>query len=244
MNKPHSKGKLRIGQTAYPSQTLLSDDPASPGVVGHDSPSYGGFMVAESVSPPNARRLVACWNACDGFTTEQLENILMLGDTMLSRFQARNEQEIENLGEIGILRDHLSACVDGWKKGDDVAGPMRAAMALLEQSNTETPDKISPAHQKALATLGEYAVQREEHLKLLHRVTQSTEWSCMEPDLQDDIAKALGMDKTPALPVPPPPPDIFTQKYCEPMCANEDQQPQPGGRPGYICRKCGFDMPF
>lgn len=37
---------------------------------------------------PDARRLAACWNACIGFETESLENVLMLGDTMHSRFAA------------------------------------------------------------------------------------------------------------------------------------------------------------
>lgn len=36
----------------------------------------------------NARRLAACWNACEGLDTELLENILMLGDTLKTRFDA------------------------------------------------------------------------------------------------------------------------------------------------------------
>lgn len=41
----------------------------------------------------NARRLVACWNACQGLDTEMLENLLLLGETLLTRFKARDEVE-------------------------------------------------------------------------------------------------------------------------------------------------------
>lgn len=34
----------------------------------------------------NARRLAACWNVCDGMSTDSLENMLMLDATMSSRF--------------------------------------------------------------------------------------------------------------------------------------------------------------
>ncbi|WP_441280622.1 hypothetical protein [Tardiphaga sp. 862_B3_N1_1] len=45
----------------------------------------------------NARRLVACWNACQGLDTEMLENLLLLGETLLTRFKARDavEQQLE-----------------------------------------------------------------------------------------------------------------------------------------------------
>jgi hypothetical protein len=40
------------------------------------------------LSKDDARRIVACVNACAGLTTENLENILLLGDTLLDRFNA------------------------------------------------------------------------------------------------------------------------------------------------------------
>ena len=51
----------------------------------------GQQMEAKQVE--NLRRLAACWNVCDGMDTELLENILMLGDTMATRFQARDRVE-------------------------------------------------------------------------------------------------------------------------------------------------------
>lgn len=134
MTTTHTQGRLRIGT----HNTTLVSDADGPGVRGYDSPSYGGFMVAESVHPENARRLVACWNACIDIPTEALESV------------------------------------------QDCDTPV---FQLLTQTWEE----------------------RDAMRALLHRVTQSTEWSCMEPDLQDDIAKTLGMEQTPALPLPQDP---------------------------------------
>ena len=65
----HTPGALRIG--IYP--TTLVSDTKGPGVPGYDSPAYGGYLVAESVHNANARRLAACWNACQGVDTDLLE---------------------------------------------------------------------------------------------------------------------------------------------------------------------------
>jgi hypothetical protein len=95
-------------------------------------------MYADPVDIDLGRRLAACWNACEGFTTEQLENILILGDTLRARFEAHNAEDAALSAERDTLRQHLQACVTGWQKGDDVAGPMHAAMALLAQHQATT----------------------------------------------------------------------------------------------------------
>lgn len=54
----------------------------------------GQYAVAVSIrNPADARRLAACWNVCEGFDTELLEHIVSLGETMLSRFQARDHAD-------------------------------------------------------------------------------------------------------------------------------------------------------
>lgn len=73
----HTKGLLRVGKEGI---AVVADHPVHD-VVDHplletlDDPFeyYGGHLVAESVNVADARRLAACWNACDGFTTEELE---------------------------------------------------------------------------------------------------------------------------------------------------------------------------
>lgn len=48
-----------------------------------------GFEMINSpeLSKDDARRIVACVNSCKGLTTEHLENILLLGDTLLDRIK-------------------------------------------------------------------------------------------------------------------------------------------------------------
>lgn len=41
----------------------------------------------DGIGYENARRIVACVNACAGLDTELLENIVLLGDTLKSRFE-------------------------------------------------------------------------------------------------------------------------------------------------------------
>ena len=43
---------------------------------------YSGTIEGDTA---NARRIVACWNACEGFETEMLEDVVTLGDTILKR---------------------------------------------------------------------------------------------------------------------------------------------------------------
>lgn len=55
----------------------------------------------------DARRLVACWNACNGLSTEHMENIDMLGETLAGRFEAFRESE----RELIVQRDELLAAL-------------------------------------------------------------------------------------------------------------------------------------
>jgi len=56
----------------------------------------------------DARRIVACINACAGFDTELLENILMLGDTLKRRFKTLSDSE----SELQKQRDELLAALE------------------------------------------------------------------------------------------------------------------------------------
>ncbi|MEA9440033.1 hypothetical protein VCX45_04850 [Aeromonas caviae] len=65
----HTKGLLRVGRPG----AVVADHPV-PEMSGSDALDYyGGHMVAESVTAANARRIVACWNACLGLPTDELE---------------------------------------------------------------------------------------------------------------------------------------------------------------------------
>ena len=51
------------------------------------------------------RRVAACWNACDGMSTEVLESITDLGDSIASRFELHNrvEKELMELFESAVI---------------------------------------------------------------------------------------------------------------------------------------------
>ncbi|MCF5912106.1 hypothetical protein [Aeromonas veronii] len=69
----HTNGLLRVGK----GHAVVADHPV-PEMSGSDALDYyGGHMVAESVTAANARRIVACWNLLDGYTTEELEGVTL-----------------------------------------------------------------------------------------------------------------------------------------------------------------------
>lgn len=51
----------------------------------------------------NARRLVACWNACEGITTERLED---LGRPLMQHLIGCDERAARQVKEAGELRAH------------------------------------------------------------------------------------------------------------------------------------------
>lgn len=58
MSTHHTPGKLRVHKHA-----LLAED--------------GFYLTGTIVKPDDARRLVACWNACEGIPTESLETMML-----------------------------------------------------------------------------------------------------------------------------------------------------------------------
>ncbi|WP_111873671.1 hypothetical protein [Aeromonas bivalvium] len=86
----HTKGLLRVGH----SGAVVADHPV-PGMGGSDAVEYyGGHLVAESVTAANARRLVACWNACHGLPTDELEQkglVAAVGNQLLDLERERDD---------------------------------------------------------------------------------------------------------------------------------------------------------
>lgn len=64
-------------RTGNVSTTVVADSDDGLHITGATGPDaleyYGGNLIAESVSEENARRIVACVNACAGIPTEELE---------------------------------------------------------------------------------------------------------------------------------------------------------------------------
>lgn len=108
----------------------------------------------------DARRLAACWNACDGLDTALLENILTLGDTLKDRFAQRDQVEKELRAQHDELRKarqvlgterlllevereellkHLQACVEHMEWSTDQGrAACEAAVAAIQKFQPTT----------------------------------------------------------------------------------------------------------
>ena len=104
----------------------------------HDTIRVSGFALSGgNEAKANARRIVACVNACDGFSSDVLENVTLMGDTILSRF----ENQRETFSKIEQQRDELLAALIQAKAliesavpfEGDVMRQIKAAIAKAEQ---------------------------------------------------------------------------------------------------------------
>lgn len=71
------------------------------GVIGTEAKD--AILKALHLDFQDARRIEACLNACEGLPTDVLENITTMGDTLASRFKARDKTE----RELTAQRDEL-----------------------------------------------------------------------------------------------------------------------------------------
>jgi hypothetical protein len=102
----------------------------------------------------NARRLTACWNACQGLSTELLENITTVGDTLLDRFaqhqkterelKAQRDQLLEALSQLVKAEQraaNLSFCADTYAQESvrlQIYDAMKAAQAAIAACQPKT----------------------------------------------------------------------------------------------------------
>lgn len=64
----------------------------------------------------NARHLAAAWNACEGLSTENLESIVFVGETIRVRFDSINAELRQTQGELNAARALLREVLEGGKK--------------------------------------------------------------------------------------------------------------------------------
>lgn len=116
MSNTHTPGKLRnardvkewsvssdeFGATAYTDLTSENGDVVALVVVGEKSPW------SRPDPRPNARRLVACWNACDGISTDVLESLpdgLLAGTIPYHELKAQRADLLAALKETWEVLD-------------------------------------------------------------------------------------------------------------------------------------------
>lgn len=97
------------------------------------STGYNGQIGIEQEA--NARRIVACVNACAGFNTGQLENVLLFGDTLKQRFMVLSNLETE----LRCQRDGLLLALEyAIRQHQGLATVQGIAMAIEAVKGTET----------------------------------------------------------------------------------------------------------
>lgn len=87
------------------------------------------------ISEANARRIAACWNACEGIDTGMLENITTLGDTLACRFRMRDKVERDLQAQRDELLTALQLILSADYRGygiDYIKGCANAAIAKAE----------------------------------------------------------------------------------------------------------------
>lgn len=153
MNAQHTPGRLRYDY-----------EPGFCGELRHDN----GTTMCAFVDEPNeanARRLVACWNACDGLRTESLERMGTLDRATIahevaaqSRIKLLEGQRDELLTAIGACRDAMPETAV--RVNDAIADPLavpdyvRESVSLLVSQREELLAALKLA-EAALSDIGD-----------------------------------------------------------------------------------------
>ena len=91
--------------------TVVSDTPV-PGMSGSDAVEYyGGHLIGESITEANARRIVACVNACRGLGTDELEQhglVSAVGYELIELTKQRDEllRDMQDVLDMLINQPH------------------------------------------------------------------------------------------------------------------------------------------
>jgi hypothetical protein len=134
-------------------------------------PCNWGSITDVEQQKANFRRLVACWNACEGLTTEHLENINMLGETLAGRFAAFHASE----RELMDTRDELLAALKVM---------LRNYAAVYDIGDVE----MQPAIYQALAAIANGGIMTESQRKAMEQALDALKtcsgvphWPALEP---------------------------------------------------------------
>jgi len=93
------------------------------------------------IGEDDLRRLVACWNACEGLETELLENVLMTGDSILSRFELRDKDD----RELTAQRDELLTALKLAYKALDAIGDEMTVGERYTNAGQYLLDSLQPS---------------------------------------------------------------------------------------------------
>lgn len=117
MSAQHTHGQLRVTHNNWEASTLHCDGIAVARVLIESDVDEQTQQHCESVKEANARRLAACWNACDGISTERLERHGLPDFAQkISDLMAQRDELLEALQSL--ISDNHPECIPSklWQK--------------------------------------------------------------------------------------------------------------------------------
>ena len=122
----HTPEPWRVGRPF----TVVSDTPV-PEMGGSDAVEYyGGHLIGESIIEANARRIVACVNACAGMRNDELEGGLLIGvmQVKIDLLESLRDELLEAAKAVVTRWD-----TPNWKDAEPTAAVIGRLRAILQK---------------------------------------------------------------------------------------------------------------
>lgn len=122
----HTPEPWRVGRAG----SVVSDTPV-PGMGGSDAVEYyGGHLIGESIIEANARRIVACVNACAGMRNDELEGGLLIGvmQVKIDLLESLRDELLEAAKAVVTRWD-----TPNWKDAEPTAAVIGRLRAILQK---------------------------------------------------------------------------------------------------------------
>ena len=122
----HTPEPWRVGRPF----NVVSDTPV-PEMGGSDAVEYyGGHLIGESIIEANARRIVACVNACAGMRNDELEGGLLIGvmQVKIDLLESQRDELLEAAKAVVTRWD-----TPNWKDAEPTAAVIGRLRAILQK---------------------------------------------------------------------------------------------------------------
>lgn len=139
MSDRHTKLKLRAGRASSFGGTHIEVDDSGLSIAVVDFPDVVG-QKSLGPSQDTARRMVACWNACEGLYTESLERGGPLAQQIVDALNAAHEAKRQRDELLAALKE-LVAAGDNYSRPAD--GDSFNAMARYGKADDTARDIIA-----------------------------------------------------------------------------------------------------
>lgn len=117
----HAPGRLSVTHNNWEASTLYCEGGVVARVLIESDVDEHTQQHLESVKEDNARRLAACWNACEGIGTESLERSCLLSgmNQKILQLEVQRDNLLQALTRIRALPTHPDAIRMAHKHAED-----------------------------------------------------------------------------------------------------------------------------